>query len=111
MGAVVVARLLGGGRAPVAASTVVVAQNTLAAVAEEAFFRRLCFDALAPFGTWLAIGGSAVLFAAVHVSIYGAWVLPVDLAAGLVLGWVRFAARSWRAAGLTHVLANLLVVI
>ena len=49
--------------------------NTLAAVAEEAFFRRLVYGALlrAAGAAW-AVTGSAVLFAVVHVTIYGTWV-------------------------------------
>lgn len=84
--------------------------GTLAAVAEEAFFRRFVFGALAPGGAALALGGSAVLFAAVHVTVYGFWVLPIDLAAGLVLSWQRWASGSWGVPALTHVLANLMVV-
>lgn len=106
-----VGRLLAGGRAPVPATGRFVALNTLAAVAEEAFFRRLTYDVLLPGGDVFAIGGSALLFALVHLTVYGAWVLPVDLAAGLVLGWQRWASGSWSVPALTHVLANVLVVI
>ena len=59
----------------------------------------------------MAIVGSTVLFAAVHVSIYGIWVLPLDLAAGLLLGWQRATTGSWAAPAITHVIANLLVVL
>jgi hypothetical protein len=38
-------------------------------------------------------------------------VLPIDLAAGLVLSWQRWASGSWRVPAVTHVLANVLVVI
>jgi len=55
--------------------------------------------------------GSALLFSVVHVSIYGLWVLPLDIAAGLVLGWQRAVTGSWRASAITHVVANLLVVL
>jgi membrane protease YdiL (CAAX protease family) len=40
---------------------------------------------LARWGVPVAIVGSAVLFAAVHVPLYGTEVLPVDLGAGLLL--------------------------
>jgi membrane protease YdiL (CAAX protease family) len=46
----------------------------------------------------------------VHVSLYGAWVLPLDLAAGLVLAWQRWATGSWAVPAATHVLGNLLVL-
>jgi len=85
--------------------------NTLAAVAEEAWFRRLCFGLLAPAGTGFAVVGSTVLFAAVHVSIYGYWVLPLDLAAGLLLAWQRSVTGSWAAPAITHVVANLLIAL
>ena len=88
-----------------------VALSTLAAVAEEAFFRRLVYDALLPGGAAVAVVGSAVLFAVVHVTVYGAWVLPLDIAAGLVFGWQRWATGSWGASAITHVVANVLVVI
>jgi membrane protease YdiL (CAAX protease family) len=104
-------RLIGGGTAPTSPTTKIIALNTLAAVAEEAFFRRLVYGALASSGAALAVTGSALLFALVHLTVYGAWVLPIDLAAGLVLGWQRWATGSWRAPALTHATANLLVVI
>jgi hypothetical protein len=104
-------RWLVGGHPPAAATAFLVLTNTLAAVAEEAWFRRLCFGLLAPAGTLAAVAGSTVLFAAVHVSIYGYWVLPLDLAAGLLLGWQRASTGSWAAPAVTHVIANVLVVL
>ncbi len=104
-------RWVGAGQAPGLDTWPLVAASALAAVAEEAFFRRLCFALLLPAGTTWAVVGSAVLFAAVHLTTYGAWVLPLDLAAGLVLGWQRLASGSWRVPALTHVIVNLLVVI
>ena len=88
-----------------------VALVSLAAVAEEAFFRRLVYDLLLPSGAAAAVLGSAALFAVVHVSVYGFWVLPIDVGAGLLLSWQRWATGSWAAPAVTHVLANLLVVI
>jgi Type II CAAX prenyl endopeptidase Rce1-like len=104
-------RAVVGGHPPTVATTFLIITNTLAAVAEEAWFRRLCFGLLAPAGTAIAVLGSALLFAAVHVSIYGYWVLPLDLAAGLLLGWQRSVTGSWTAPAITHVVANLLVVL
>ena len=89
----------------------VVLANALAAVAEEAWFRRVCFGLLAPAGPVVAIAGSTVLFAAVHVAIYGFWVVPVDLAAGALLGWQRAVTGSWTVPAATHVIANLLVIL
>jgi membrane protease YdiL (CAAX protease family) len=104
-------RLTGGGHAPQPLALRVVALSMLAAVAEEAFFRRFAYDTLLPAGAAFAVVGSAVLFAVVHVTVYGWWVLPIDLAAGLVLGWQRWATGSWKVSALTHAVANLLVVI
>ena len=62
-------------------------------------------------GAVFAVAGSTVLFAAVHVSIYGLWALPIDVAAGLVFGWQRWATGSWSVPAATHVVANLLMVV
>jgi membrane protease YdiL (CAAX protease family) len=105
------ARILGGGHSPHAALPRLILLNSFAAVAEEAFFRRLLYRLLEPHGPAYAIGATAALFAVVHVTVYGAWVLPIDLAAGLVLSWQRWASGTWRVPAVTHVVANLLVVI
>ena len=55
--------------------------------------------------------GTAVLFALVHVATYGLWVLPVDLAAGALLGWQRHVTGSWTVPAYTHVIANVLVLL
>lgn len=109
--AFVAGRVLVGGHPPTSATLFLIATNTLAAVAEEAWFRRLWFGLLAPAGDGVAIAGSTVLFAAVHVSIYGVWALPLDLAAGLLFAWQRSTTGSWAAPAVTHVVANLLVVL
>jgi membrane protease YdiL (CAAX protease family) len=112
VGAFAVGRILTAGSPAVPELTaLVVALNTLAAVAEEAFFRRLVYGALLASGPASAVAGSAVLFAAVHVTVYGLWVLPLDLAAGLLFGWQRQATGSWAVPAATHVVANLLVVL
>jgi membrane protease YdiL (CAAX protease family) len=82
--------------------------GVVAAVAEEAFFRRLVYGWLASRGPLAAICGSALAFAAIHVPVYGLAVLPIDTAAGLLLGWQRWATGGWSASGLTHVAANLI---
>jgi membrane protease YdiL (CAAX protease family) len=104
-------RVIGGGHPPVPFAARFLVLNGLAAVAEEAFFRRLLYGALERHGPALAIAGSTVSFAVVHVTVYGWWVLPLDLAAGLVLSWQRWATGGWTVPALTHVLANVLVVI
>ena len=112
IGAFVVGRVLTAGSPAVPPATAfVIGLNTLAAVAEEAFFRRLVYGALLAGGPTAALAGSAVLFAAVHVTVYGLWVLPLDLAAGLLLGWQRQVTGSWIVPAVTHAVANLLVVL
>ena len=112
IGAFAVGRALVAGSPPPAPATAfVVALNTLAAVAEEAFFRRLVYGALLAAGPVAAVVGSALLFAAVHVTVYGFWVMPLDLAAGLLFGWQRQATGSWVVPAVTHAAANVMVVL
>jgi membrane protease YdiL (CAAX protease family) len=96
---------------PARGGWIVVATASVAAVAEELFFRRLVYGWLARWGPLLAVAGSAVLFAAVHVPVYGPGILPIDLAAGLVFGWQRWASGTWTAPAATHVVANLLALV
>jgi membrane protease YdiL (CAAX protease family) len=90
---------------PLEASAVAVI--VVAAVAEEAFFRRLAFSWCARWGDLAAVVLTAVAFAVVHVPAYGVGALPIDLAAGLIFGWQRWATGSWVAAAVTHAAANL----
>ncbi len=82
--------------------------SVVAAVGEEAFFRRLTYGWLARWGDALAISVTAAAFALVHVPAYGPQVLPIDFAAGLLFGWQRWMTGGWSAPALTHVTANLL---
>jgi membrane protease YdiL (CAAX protease family) len=97
--------------APVAVAAASIPLSTAAAVAEEALFRRLAYGELRRFGAPVAIVATAAVFAAVHVPAYGLAALPVDLGAGLLFGWQRWACGSWTASAATHVAANLLAVI
>lgn len=106
-----VGRVVGGGHAPVPMAGRFIVLNTLAAVAEEAFFRRFVYGALERHGAAMAVAGSALLFAVVHVTVYGWWVLPLDLAAGFVFSWQRWATGRWTVPAATHVVANVLVVL
>ncbi len=104
-----VGRLLGAGPMFDAAPAVTpLLLNGLAAVAEEAFFRRLLYGLLSPWGRDVALIGSAVAFAAVHVTVWGPAVLPLDLTAGLILSWQRAATGRWTVPAATHVAANVL---
>ena len=94
---------------PVAAWTLPL--SLLAAVAEEALFRRVAYGQLLRWGALVAVVGAAVLFAIVHVPLYGVAALPVDLGAGLVFGWQRWASGTWTVPAATHAAANLVAVL
>ena len=104
-------RLVSSGHAPARATALVIGLNTFAAIAEEALFRRVAFDALIGAGPVWAIFGSAALFGVAHATVYGWWAFPIDAAAGVLLGWQRWVSGSWAAPALTHAFADLLVVI
>jgi membrane protease YdiL (CAAX protease family) len=82
-----------------------------AAIAEETLFRRLIYGRLLAYGTAVAIAGSAVAFALVHLPAYGTSALPLDLGAGILLSWQRWASGTWTVPAATHTAANLLVVL
>ncbi|MDP9302699.1 MAG: CPBP family intramembrane metalloprotease [Actinomycetota bacterium] len=109
--AIVLAAWLVGPGFPVPHGPEVLLLNSLAAVSEELFFRRLVYGGLVRFGAAIAIGGSALLFATLHVPIYGPAVFWVDLGAGLLLSWQRWASGGWGAPAATHVVANLVAVL
>ena len=83
----------------------------LAAVAEEALLRRVLYARLQPAGTTVAVGVTAVLFALLHVPLYGWAAFPVDLGAGLLLSWQRWASGTWTVPAGTHAAANLLATV
>ncbi|MDQ4091048.1 MAG: CPBP family intramembrane metalloprotease, partial [Actinomycetota bacterium] len=91
---------------------VAVGLNALAAVAEEAFFRRYLYGLVDErWGSTAAVLVTAGAFALVHVTVWGLWVLPLDLAAGLVLSWQRAATGRWSVPAATHVVANSLALL
>jgi membrane protease YdiL (CAAX protease family) len=83
----------------------------LAAVAEEALFRGVAFDAFRDRGDIVAVLVTALVFAAVHVPLYGVAAFPLDLGAGLMLGWQRSASGSWHVPAATHAVMNVLGVL
>lgn len=84
-----------------------VVASAAAAVAEEAFFRRLLYGWLARFSAVFAAAASAAVFAAVHIPLYGWSSLPLNLVAGLLLAWQRWFTGGWSAPAVTHLTANL----
>jgi len=109
--AVVAAALLAGPVPPLPAGVVALALSLLPAVAEEALFRGALYGLLERWGAVVAVGTSALLFALVHVPSYGLAAMPVDLSAGLLFGWQRWASGRWTVPAATHAAANLLAVI
>jgi membrane protease YdiL (CAAX protease family) len=83
-----------------------VALSALAAAAEEAFFRRLVYGSVLHRGVPAAILLSGVVFALVHIPAYGMSVFWIDLGAGLLLGWQRWASGGLFAPTATHMAAN-----
>ena len=110
-GAVAVAANASGSPVPLPWSAAALPLSLLAAVAEEALFRRLAYARLERFGAVVAVVGSAVLFGLVHVPAYGLSALPVDVGAGLLFGWQRWASGTWTVPAATHAVANALVVL
>jgi membrane protease YdiL (CAAX protease family) len=117
LAAVAAVALLAAPAPPLRAGGAALGLSLLAAVAEEALFRgalyawverRAVSTALAPA---LAVAVPAILFALVHLPSYGPAALPVDLGAGLLLGWQRWASGRWTVPAATHAAANLLAVI
>ena len=111
IGGLALASLVTGPRPPVPWAATALPLSLLAAVAEEALFRRSLYDRLIARGPVIAVVVSAVAFAALHVPAYGWAVFPVDLGAGLLFGWQRHAAGTWTAPALTHATANLMAVL
>ncbi len=109
--AMVVATVASGSVIPVRLGPQALVLNSLAALCEEAFFRRFLYGRLAAFGAVAAVAATALLFALVHLPAYGMAAFWVDLGAGLLLSWQRWASGTWTVPAATHVAANLLVVL
>jgi len=110
VGGAAVARARSGPAISSRTTLVVVVAVVGAAIAEEAFFRRLLYGRLLRLGPAVAVVGSALAFGAVHVPLHGTASFPVDLGAGLVLSWQRWAGGRWEVPAATHALANVLAV-
>ena len=80
----------------------------LVAVAEEVALRGALFNTVR---SWCGDGGALVattiLFAAMHVPLYGVGSLPLDLAAGRLLGGLRIVSGGVLAPSVAHVVADL----
>jgi membrane protease YdiL (CAAX protease family) len=80
----------------------------LVAVAEEMVLRGALFDAVREWrGDGAALVATTLLFALIHVPLYGVGALPLDLAVGLLLGGLRVVSRGVLAPAVAHVIADL----
>lgn len=102
--------LAGPGAGQPTAGPAALAASVVAAVAEEAFFRRAVYGWLERWSPAVAVGVTALIFAAIHIPAYGTAALPVNLGAGVLFGWQRWATGGWAAPAATHVAANLLAL-
>lgn len=109
--AVALALFTGGRPFPAPLANWALPLTLLAALSEEALFRRAMYGALERRGALVAIGVTALAFALVHVPIYGVAVFPVDLGAGLLLSWQRWAGGTWTVPAATHGAANVLMTV
>jgi membrane protease YdiL (CAAX protease family) len=109
--ALLAARAATGPAIPIGTGLIAVAFGVIAAIGEEAFFRRYLYGSLERRGIALAIAVSAALFALVHVPLYGVSALPIDMAAGLLFSWQRWASGRWTVPAATHAAANVLAAI
>ena len=108
---IVFASMIAGPSVPTPHASFALPLSLLAAVAEEALFRRVAFARLARFGALVAIAGSAILFAIVHLPAYGVAALPIDLGAGVLFGWQRWASGMWLVPAGTHAFANAVAIV
>jgi membrane protease YdiL (CAAX protease family) len=77
--------------------------SVVAPVVEELTYRGLGFTLLAPYGTWLAILGTGVLFGAAHGLLAGLVILSIF---GVVVGWLRSRTDSVYPSMLLHGVFN-----
>jgi membrane protease YdiL (CAAX protease family) len=111
LGAIALALAVSGPPVPAPYARWALPLALLAALAEEALFRRAAYGALVPHGAAVAVVATASVFALLHVPLYGVAVFPVDLGAGLLLSWQRWASGSWMVPAATHATANLMMTV
>ena len=84
------------------------AVTILVATTEEVVLRGALFRALADGAGWvMALLGTSVLFAVLHVPLYGWHVVPLDLGVGLFLGGLRMLTGGTVAPAIAHAVADL----
>ena len=94
--------------APATAFAPWAAVTILVATAEEIVLRGALFDALdVSLGTVAAVLVTSVVFALMHVPLYGWHVVPLDLGVGLWLAGLRLATGGIAAPPFAHAIADL----
>jgi membrane protease YdiL (CAAX protease family) len=94
--------LVAAGFAPWAAITVLVATS------EELLLRGALFDASErALGAGVAVVATSLVFALIHVPLYGWHVVPLDLGVGLLLGGLRLVTGGVTAPAAAHAIADL----
>jgi membrane protease YdiL (CAAX protease family) len=89
------------GFAPWAAITVLVATS------EELLLRGALFDATErALGAGVAVVATSLVFALIHVPLYGWHVVPLDLGVGLLLGGLRLVTGGVTAPAAAHTIAD-----
>jgi len=84
------------------------AVTALVVAAEEALLRGALLSALdEAAGPAVAVTASSMAFALMHVPVYGWGVVPVDLAAGVLLAGLRYLTGGTAAPTMAHLLADL----
>jgi membrane protease YdiL (CAAX protease family) len=97
-----------GARAPASTLTWWVPLVTVVAAAEELVLRGVLFDAVrSHLGEVMAVAVTALLFAIIHLPLYGAGAVPIDLCVGVFLGCLRVGTGGVTAPLVAHVLADL----
>lgn len=98
----------GSSFAPAAALLPWAGVTILVAIAEELVLRAALFDALADVhGDGAAVVVTSLVFALMHVPLYGWHVVPLDLGVGLWLGGLRLVSGSVVAPAIAHAVADL----
>jgi membrane protease YdiL (CAAX protease family) len=94
--------------APATAFVPWAAATILVATTEEIVLRGALFDALdLSLGTVAAILMTSVVFALIHVPLYGWHVVPLDLGVGLWLAGLRLTTGGIAAPAVAHTIADL----
>src|SRR5207248_6386188 len=82
--------------------------TALVVAAEEAILRGALFSVLDEAGgPVVAVAASSVAFALMHVPVYGWGVVPIDLAAGVLLAGLRYLTGGTAAPTMAHLLADM----